>query len=190
MTSVSLKGPGVRQAYREVLRHIRRNGLVAGSRLPVQEELVRSLNLSTVTISRAMEVLADEGVLKRTPRVGTVVCDAQRASQVVWTVALAGGEYGFGGFHATLRELVRHELVRSSCVDLTFLRPTDHPGDGDDPRDFVGLVDAITARGGTSEYVMSLARRLAEKSQDALSSACRCWGARIRLPCPCWLRNR
>lgn len=37
----------------------------------------------------------------------------------------------------------------------------------------LGLVDAITARGGTSEYVMSLARRLAEKSQDALASTCR-----------------
>jgi enoyl-CoA hydratase/carnithine racemase len=37
----------------------------------------------------------------------------------------------------------------------------------------LGLVDAVTARGGTSEYVMSLARRLAEKSQDALASACR-----------------
>ena len=37
----------------------------------------------------------------------------------------------------------------------------------------LGLVDAVTARGGTSEYVMSLARRLAEKTQDALASACR-----------------
>lgn len=37
----------------------------------------------------------------------------------------------------------------------------------------LGLVDAVTARGGTSEYVMSLARRLAEKTQDALASTCR-----------------
>ncbi len=37
----------------------------------------------------------------------------------------------------------------------------------------LGLVDAVTQRGGTSEYVMSLARRLAEKSYDALASACR-----------------
>jgi len=44
----------------------------------------------------------------------------------------------------------------------------------------LGLVDAITPHGGTSEYVMSLARRLAEKTQDALASACRAFAASER----------
>ena len=44
----------------------------------------------------------------------------------------------------------------------------------------LGLVDAVTPRGGTSEYVMSLARRLAEKTQDALASTCRAFAASER----------
>ena len=44
----------------------------------------------------------------------------------------------------------------------------------------LGLVDATTPRGGTSEYVMSLARRLAEQTQDALGSACRAFAASER----------
>ena len=141
--------PKVREAYRQVLRHIRAEGLGPGSRLPAQEDLVERLGLCSATISRAMRVFSEEGVVTRKRGVGTVICEPERALQTVWAVALACEEHAGGGFHSALKERVRNGLVHGGCVDRTFLPPLGRAAssllcrsmDG-----FVGLRAAVSRR--------------------------------------------
>lgn len=67
--------PRYRQVRSHVLGLISSGTLVAHDRIPSENELVRTLGVSRMTVNRALRELADDGVLLRVSGVGTFVAD-------------------------------------------------------------------------------------------------------------------
>lgn len=71
-----------RQVYRTLSARIREGAWAVGDRLPAQEELTTEFSVSAITISRALDMLREDGYVSRRPRIGTVVLaqDPERQS--------------------------------------------------------------------------------------------------------------
>ncbi|EJL24214.1 histidine utilization repressor [Novosphingobium sp. AP12] len=74
-TGAAAMVPLYEQVKAHVLRMIGSGELQAFSRVPSENELVRLLNVSRMTVNRALNDLASEGVLTRTAGVGTFVAE-------------------------------------------------------------------------------------------------------------------
>lgn len=64
-----------RRIVEDVKRQLRTGALQPGDRMPSTRELARQWKVALATAAHAMRVLAEEGVVKALPRVGTVVAD-------------------------------------------------------------------------------------------------------------------
>ncbi len=84
------RGPLFRQVRDGVRHMIRRGELRPGAAIPPQRELGHLLGLSELTVRRALQELADEGLIIARPRHGTVVAGGE------------GGEPGAGAAPATM----------------------------------------------------------------------------------------
>src|SRR5690606_19090542 len=63
------------QIKNHILEHIGTGALGAGDRVPSENELVRLLGASRMTVNRALREMTDEGLLTRVAGVGTFVAD-------------------------------------------------------------------------------------------------------------------
>lgn len=107
----------VAAAYKELVRYIHKRGLGPGRRLPCQEDLRNELGYSHHSLSAAMGLLAEGGVLRRKPKVGTIVEDPDATARGVWTVGLITQpqEVLEVPFFAVLVNLLQSELIRLGC---------------------------------------------------------------------------
>lgn len=62
-----------RQVYEGVKASILNGTLPSGSKMPTEEELTLEYNVSTITVKKALELLATEGLVNRVPGRGTFV---------------------------------------------------------------------------------------------------------------------
>ncbi len=81
-------GQRVVKAAKAVVRYIHARGLAEGDRLPPQQEMRKLLGFSNDTLSSAMRMLTDAGILSRKSKLGTQVADLASTIPGLWSVAL------------------------------------------------------------------------------------------------------
>lgn len=75
------KRPFYLQIYQELLAQINQGTYPPGSKLPSEKELAEAYNVSRITSKKAMDTLAADGVISRTPGRGTFVLERPEAPQ-------------------------------------------------------------------------------------------------------------
>jgi GntR family transcriptional regulator, histidine utilization repressor len=73
-------GPKYQKLKSYIVGRIEEGHWLPAHQLPSEHELVRDLNISRMTVNRALRELATEGYLQRVPGVGTFVADIQSRS--------------------------------------------------------------------------------------------------------------
>lgn len=86
--SIEISGKRVRQAVKAILRYAHGKALVAGDRLPPQQQLRVELGFSNDTLTPAMALLVQAGTINRKSKVGTSVVDLDRPLNGLWSLAL------------------------------------------------------------------------------------------------------
>jgi len=71
-----LEGHKYQGLARKLMRHIHDAGLQPGDRLGTEEEMVRTYNVSRVTVRQALLLLQKDGVVVRKKRAGTIIASA------------------------------------------------------------------------------------------------------------------
>ncbi|MFW5798306.1 MAG: GntR family transcriptional regulator, partial [Planctomycetota bacterium] len=104
--------PRTLDAYRYIMRTIRRQKLAAGDRLPPQEELRQASSFSHDSLGAAMQILVREGVLTRRAGLGTIVLDPHANHTAVWTVGMTFPPKVESGVSPTVSFLLRQHLHR------------------------------------------------------------------------------
>ncbi|MBI3506590.1 MAG: UTRA domain-containing protein [Proteobacteria bacterium] len=120
-TGLTLDGDGAvfRQIERALRGRIARGVWQPGDRLPSEQQLVRELGVSRMTVNRALAALADDGLLVRRRRAGTVVAAQSRVlaafaiPDIREEVLAAGRKYAF--------RLTRRAVRRATAADRTRL---------------------------------------------------------------------
>lgn len=79
-------GPLYDQIRRAITRKITRRDWRPGDRIPFENELCRALNVSRMTVNKAMQALADDGLIVRKRKAGSFVA-AQEHVQAPLTIA-------------------------------------------------------------------------------------------------------
>ncbi len=111
-------------AYRRIMEYIReeiKNGNYSpGDRIPSENELARMFGVSRLTARRAIEKLADEGLLVRIPGLGTFVSSISKEESVTYVgVAIddlldTRGRTMIFGITETLRNLSMYAILSSA----------------------------------------------------------------------------
>ena len=101
----------VTQYLRDIACHA-----AAGSRLPSVRELMRILQVSPVTVQRALDTLAQAGVIEARPGQGTFVREQRQATRPVadyaWqSLALGSPRAGVGGLSSLLTMPAAHMMA-------------------------------------------------------------------------------
>ncbi|EDM27295.1 hypothetical protein LNTAR_21315 [Lentisphaera araneosa HTCC2155] len=76
---------------RDIVRYIASNELSVGDKLPSQEELRKVLNYSHNSVTPAMNLLVESGMLGRKRGLGTVVLNLKSQPKGLWRIGLAFG---------------------------------------------------------------------------------------------------
>lgn len=78
-------------ALREAMRRLIESGqLAAGTRLPPEPEIAAAIGASVGTVQRALRTLAEEGLLNRRTRAGSVVAERRRPMERPWHLRFLG----------------------------------------------------------------------------------------------------
>jgi GntR family histidine utilization transcriptional repressor len=103
------------QVKQYVLNLIRAGHLTPGQRVPSENELADSLNVSRMTANRALKELADEDFLVRVAGVGTFVAEPRPHSHVLMVRNIADEIHARGHVHTskviTLEEVAADAMV-------------------------------------------------------------------------------
>lgn len=153
VTTISEIKAGPRDAYRGIIRYIHTQRLEPGDRLPTHAQLQKELGMGNDILSEAMAAMVSDGVLVRRRRVGTVLCDLDKAAQMVWSVGLTQHEHQGLGFAGILDYHLRKLLVQRGCCDRTFYRPAPPRDRPHYLEDFHGLAEAV--QGGMIDAVIT-----------------------------------
>jgi GntR family histidine utilization transcriptional repressor len=119
--------PLYQKVQKHILELIDSGRLPAGSRIPSENELVVTLNVSRMTIHRALRELTAQGLLVRVQGVGTFVAAPKPQSALLEIVSIAEEIRRQGGIHSSTVHLLRSEpappeiarfmqLAQRSCV--------------------------------------------------------------------------
>ncbi|MFP4029288.1 MAG: GntR family transcriptional regulator [Candidatus Brocadiia bacterium] len=146
-TTFAELGPSSRvaEAYKKLLRYIHVHKLTPGDHLPPQEELRNELGYSHHTLSKAMGMLTDAGVVSRKPKVGTIVQNPEAVLKGVWTVGLITQpqEVLEVPFFAFLSNLLQSQLIRMGC--RVHMYPNIDGSGSDRLEHFPGLPEEVAA---------------------------------------------
>lgn len=94
-----------------------------------------------------MQILVREGVLTRRAGLGTTVLDPHANHTAVWTIGMTFPPKVESGVSPTVSFLLRQQLHRNDCEDLTYCAATPVPTGDPRPIDvFPGLADDLTCR--------------------------------------------
>jgi len=144
------EGPRTLAAAKATLRYLHTEGLQPGDRLPHQQDLRRQLGFSNDTLTAAMRMLVQAGVLVRRIRVGTTVADLTRPVRGLWSVGLAlpsSRELLEVPFVSQLAQFI-HARLREMGHDCRVYSVQESPGDAPVEPEFPGL-EADMADGRT-----------------------------------------
>lgn len=113
----------VLEAYRRILRLIHTLSAVEGTRLPVQTELIRRLDVCSVTLDAAMKWLVEDGVVVRKRQRGTFVLRSypDHSRRMIWRVGLVMQPITRSYFGAVLAHYLHKHLDRFGISDRTYM---------------------------------------------------------------------
>jgi DNA-binding LacI/PurR family transcriptional regulator len=119
----------VAKACKRVVRHIHAHGLKTGAKLPTQAEFRESTEFGNATLSAAMRILVEAGVLTRKTGVGTVVADPEARVPGLWTVGLTlSEELHQAPFYSQLVAFLQAHLQKTDCRFRLYLSPGKEAG--------------------------------------------------------------
>jgi GntR family histidine utilization transcriptional repressor len=101
--------PLYQKVKKYILELIDSGRLPAGSRIPSENELVINLNVSRMTIHRALRELSAQGLLVRVQGVGTFVASPKPQSALLEIVSIAEEIKRQGGVHSSTVHLLQSE---------------------------------------------------------------------------------
>ncbi len=111
--------------YQKVKKHILElidsSRLPAGSRIPSENELVVTLNVSRMTIHRALRELTAQGLLVRVQGVGTFVAAPKPQSALLEIVSIAEEIRRQGGVHSSTVHLLQSEPAPPEIAGIMHL---------------------------------------------------------------------
>lgn len=114
--------PRYRQLKERIIARISSGELASRDRVPSENELVESFNVSRMTANRALRELHDEGYVERIAGVGTFVADLRATSHVLEVRNIAD-EIGYRGHRHTSSEVrksrqrARGEIAKALQVE-------------------------------------------------------------------------
>lgn len=134
------EGPVWLQIRRSIAMPILSGDWPAGTRLPSELFLTQRYGASRMTVNKAIQSLATEGLVQRRPKIGTVVTGRARERPVfeIWDAADAvrrvGGHYGYkliqcemlpadSPFRSRLPVAPKSPAIRMLCLHLSDGRP-------------------------------------------------------------------
>jgi GntR family histidine utilization transcriptional repressor len=119
--------PKPQPLYQKVKRHIRAliadDRLRPDSRIPSENQLVRELKVSRMTINRALRELTAEGLLVRIQGVGTFVAPQKPRSTLLEMISIAEEIRQRGGVHTSTVHLLRSEPAVGLIAKKMYLAP-------------------------------------------------------------------
>jgi hypothetical protein len=143
----AVAGTRVSDACKQIARYIRQHGLGVGDTLPPQRELRRAFGFSNCSLSPAMQVLVEMGLITRSNGHGTVIRDLEPLNRLTWTVGVATIDLpmqGAGASIAWILHAMQHQIARRHSTCHVYFR-------GENPRwphrleDFPGLAEDVEA---------------------------------------------
>ena len=108
-----------------IVRHIRDNFLAPGDSLPAMEFFRKQFNCGTTTVSRAINELRDEGVVRVQNRVGVFVADPYVGGEFGRTVGISIYHPRALGFNSSLLAALELELNTHGCGTHLFVCPEE-----------------------------------------------------------------
>lgn len=108
----NIKVPLHYQIYLDILRKIQDGILIPGEKLPSEPELERIYDVSRVTIRSAIEMLSQEGLVKKNRgKQGTVVCEAKHSYDIKKLTSFTDDVHQYG------------ENARSKLLSFKLMEP-------------------------------------------------------------------
>ncbi|MTI09566.1 histidine utilization repressor [Curvivirga aplysinae] len=104
--------PRYKQIKDHIIHHIRSGEWPADSQIPSENELLKELGVSRMTVNRAVRELTAEGVLRRVQGLGTFVAGPQPASVLLELRNIADDIRERGNTHST--EIIMKETIQAS----------------------------------------------------------------------------
>ena len=116
------EGPAWLQIRRALSQMIACGAWAPGTRIPAELELTQHFNISRMTVNKAIQSLASEGLLQRRRKVGTIVSERAQERPVfeIWDIqdiiSRAGGTYGYRLLECAtvLNDPGKHDLLKVS----------------------------------------------------------------------------
>ena len=108
----------VANCCRAIVRYINGKKLKAGDKLPSQEEFRQLLDFSHNSVTPAMNLLVESGMIERKRRVGTVLVDPDAVPAGLWRIALALGlldDTPWCKFETMLSRYIQEKIQRGGC---------------------------------------------------------------------------
>jgi len=117
--------PLYQKVKRHILNQIQNGRLKPEARIPSENELVNTLNVSRMTVNRALRELSAEGVVVRVQGVGTFVSSPKPQSALLEIVSIADEIKRQGGTHSSAVHLLRSEPAAKTIAGKIGIAPGD-----------------------------------------------------------------
>lgn len=115
--------PLYQQVKAYIVEKINGAALQPGMRIESEAELVANLNVSRMTVNRALRELTAEGRLKRTQGRGTFVADKKPQASLLQIRSIAEEIRDRGGFYSCTVHLLQEEKAKPSVAQAMHLQP-------------------------------------------------------------------
>lgn len=115
--------PLYQQVKEYILGKINDSTMLPGMRIESEAELVASLNVSRMTVNRALRELTAEGRLKRIQGRGTFVADKKPQASLLQIQSIAEEIRGRGGSYSCTVHLLEEEKAQPSVAAAMQLKP-------------------------------------------------------------------
>lgn len=170
----------VSNCCRAIVRHVHSHQLREGDRLPPQAELCQQLGFSHNSVTPAMNLLADAGMIARRRGTGTVVVDLAAEPPGLWRIALALGlldNSPAAKFGVYVGRFLHESVQRSGCHLRSYFLNYDKFEQFPHALEDFGLLDLDIESGRLDGLVTSAlfagdAYRIAARHQVVLGSIC------------------
>jgi GntR family histidine utilization transcriptional repressor len=115
--------PLYQQVKEYILDKINDSTMLPGMRIESEAELVENLNVSRMTVNRALRELTAEGRLKRIQGCGTFIADKKPQASLLQIQSIAEEIRGRGGAYSCTVHLLQEEKAQPSVAAAMQLKP-------------------------------------------------------------------
>ncbi len=123
LSSHSGRPPLYQQVKEYIIRKINDSAVLPGMKIESEAELVAGLNVSRMTVNRAVRELTAEGLLKRIQGRGTFVADRKPQAALLQISSIADEIHARGGSYSCTVHLLQEEKAKPSVALAMQLQP-------------------------------------------------------------------